>query len=337
MIGGAAVAEEKSPVLQADNLSVEFRTAEGIVHAVNHLDYELREGEALGIVGESGSGKSVSSLAAMRLIPNPPGKIVSGRILYGGKDLAQCTEKEMEKIRGNDISMIFQEPMTSLNPIHTCGSQIAEVLRLHKGMKKKEAMREAVEMMRAVGIANPEMRVRQYPHEMSGGMRQRVMIAMALACRPKILIADEPTTALDVTIQAQILDLIRNLNKEYKTAVIMITHDLGVVNELCDRVIVMYTGRILEEAAAAELFRKPLHPYTIGLLNAIPKIEKEKKALSTIPGVVPNPTEEIVGCSFCPRCDCAMEICSREEPPMRQLEGRKVRCWRYAAGGEQNG
>lgn len=326
--------DKKKPVLQVEDLSVEFRTAEGIVHAVNHLDYTLREGEALGIVGESGSGKSVSSLATMQLIPNPPGKIVGGKIIYEEQDLVQKTEKEMESIRGNDISMIFQEPMTSLNPILTCGDQIAEVLMLHKGLEKKEARKEAVEMMKSVGIANPELRARQYPHQMSGGMRQRIMIAMALACKPKILIADEPTTALDVTIQAQILDLIKTLNEESGTAVIMITHDLGVVNELCQRVIVMYTGRVMEEATTEELFQKPLHPYTIGLLSAIPKIEKEKKALSTIPGVVPNPTEEIVGCSFCPRCSKAKDICSKKEPPMVEVEGRKVKCWLYA-GEEQ--
>lgn len=326
--------DEKKPLLQVNDLSVEFRTAEGVVHAVTHLDYVLHEGEALGIVGESGSGKSVSSLAAMRLIPNPPGKIVGGEILYGGQNLVEKKEKEMEAIRGNEISMIFQEPMTSLNPILTCGNQIAEVLILHKGMKKKEAREAAVEMMKSVGIANPELRAKQYPHQMSGGMRQRVMIAMALACRPKLLIADEPTTALDVTIQAQILDLIKSLNQESHTAVIMITHDLGVVNELCQRVIVMYTGRVMEEATTEELFSKPLHPYTEGLLSAIPKIEKEKKALSTIPGVVPNPTEEIVGCSFCPRCSRAKDVCSKKEPPVVDVEGRKVRCWLYA-GEEQ--
>lgn len=329
------ILDEKKALLQVEDLSVEFRTAEGVVHAVNHLSYSLREGEALGIVGESGSGKSVSSLASMRLIPNPPGKIVNGRILYGGRDLVACTEKEMEKIRGNDISMIFQEPMTSLNPILTCGSQIAEVLKLHKGMKKKEAWSGAIAMMKAVGIANPELRAKQYPHQMSGGMRQRVMIAMALAGRPRILIADEPTTALDVTIQAQILDLIRKLNRESDTAVLMITHDLGVVNELCDRVIVMYTGRIMEEASTDDLFREPLHPYTIGLLNSIPKIEKEKKALPTIPGMVPNPTEEIKGCSFCPRCDRAMKICGEEEPHVVEMKGRRVRCWRYTGKEEE--
>lgn len=321
---------KREAILQIQNLSVEFRTAEGTVRAVNHLDYVLHEKEALGIVGESGSGKSVSSLATMRLIPDPPGKVVNGKILYKKQDLLQATEKEMEAVRGNEISMIFQEPMTSLNPIITCGDQIAEVLILHKGMKKKEARKNAVELMRSVGISNPEMRAVQYPHQMSGGMRQRVMIAMALACRPKILIADEPTTALDVTIQAQILDLIKSMNRESDTAVIMISHDLGVVNELCERVIVMYTGRVMEEADTRELFSKPLHPYTIGLMNAIPKIEKEKKPLLTIPGVVPDPTEEIIGCSFCPRCDRAMEICREKEPPVFNIEGHKVRCWMYS-------
>lgn len=322
--------EERKMLLQVQDLSVEFRTAEGIVHAVNHLDYELHEGEALGIVGESGSGKSVSSLATIQLIPNPPGKVTSGKILYEDENLLDKSEKEMESIRGNNISMIFQEPMTSLNPIISCGDQIAEVLMLHKGLKKREARAEAIDMMKQVGIANPELRAKQYPHQMSGGMRQRVMIAMALACKPKILIADEPTTALDVTIQAQILDLIRSLNEESDTAVIMITHDLGVVNELCQKVIVMYTGRVMEEASTEELFTNPLHPYTIGLLNAIPKIEKEKKRLSTIPGIVPDPTEEIAGCSFGPRCDRAKDICKSKEPPMILVNGRKVRCWLYA-------
>lgn len=322
--------EKKESLLQIQDLSVEFHTAEGIVHAVNHLNYVLHEKEALGIVGESGSGKSVSSLATMRLIPNPPGKVVSGRILYNDQDLLQVSEKEMESIRGNEISMIFQEPMTSLNPIITCGDQIAEVLMLHKGMKKKEASEGAVKLMKSVGISNPELRAKQYPHQMSGGMRQRVMIAMALACKPKILIADEPTTALDVTIQAQILDLIKDLKKLSDTAVIMISHDLGVVNELCDRVIVMYTGRVMEEADTEKLFSRPMHPYTIGLINAIPKIEKEKNQLQTIPGVVPNPTEEITGCSFCPRCSKAMDICREKEPPVFERDGHKVRCWLYS-------
>ena len=318
-------------ILEIKGLCVEFQTAEGTVRAVNRLDYTLSKGEKLGIVGESGSGKSVSSLGIMQLIPNPPGIITQGSILYKGQDLVKYSEKEMQKIRGNEISMIFQEPMTSLNPIIQCGKQIAEPLRLHHGMNKKEAMEKAVEMMKSVGIANAEVRAKEYPHQMSGGMRQRVMIAMALACRPQILIADEPTTALDVTIQAQILDLIRKLNEELGTSVLFITHDLGVVNELCDTVIVMYAGRIVERASTADLFAKPLHPYPVGLLNAIPKITKERAPLETIEGMVPNPTERLEGCSFWPRCPHATEQCKKAEPPVCQMgEDRMVRCWLYA-------
>ena len=323
-------------ILEIKDLCVEFQTVEGTVHAVDHLNYTLHKGEKLGIVGESGSGKSVSSLGMMQLIPNPPGRITGGEILYHGKDLVKASEKEMQKIRGNEISMIFQEPMTSLNPIIRCGKQIAESLRLHRGMKKKEAMEEAVRMMWAVGIANPEVRAHEYPHQMSGGMRQRVMIAMALACQPQILIADEPTTALDVTIQAQILDLIRELNESMGTSVVFITHDLGVVSELCDTVIVMYTGHIVEQAPVKELFESPKHPYTKGLLNAIPKITRERNPLETIEGMVPNPTERIEGCSFSPRCPYATDQCRKAEPPMAELsDGRLVRCWQYAKENEE--
>ena len=323
-------------ILEIKDLCVEFQTVEGTVHAVDHLNYTLHKGEKLGIVGESGSGKSVSSLGMMQLIPNPPGRITGGEILYHGKDLVKASEKEMQKIRGNEISMIFQDPMTSLNPIIKCGKQIAESLRLHRDMKKKEAMEEAVRMMRAVGIANPEVRAHEYPHQMSGGMRQRVMIAMALACDPDILIADEPTTALDVTIQAQILDLIRELNESMGTSVVFITHDLGVVSELCDTVIVMYTGHIVEQAPVKELFESPKHPYTKGLLNAIPKITRERNPLETIEGMVPNPTERIEGCSFSPRCPYATDQCRKAEPPMAELsDGRLVRCWQYAKENEE--
>ena len=287
---------QSEKILEIKDLCVEFKTVEGTVKAINHLNYTLHKGEKLGIVGESGSGKSVSSLGIMQLIPNPPGEIVGGEILYKGQDLVKKSEKDMQKIRGNEISMIFQEPMTSLNPIIKCGRQIAESLRLHRGMNKKEAMEEAIRMMQAVGIANPEVRAHEYPHQMSGGMRQRVMIAMALACQPQILIADEPTTALDVTIQAQILDLIRGLNEQMNTSVLFITHDLGVVSELCDTVIVMYTGRIVEKAPVRELFNDPKHPYTVGLMSAIPRITKDRPPLETIEGVVPNPTEQISGC-----------------------------------------
>ena len=318
-------------LLEIKDLCVEFKTMAGTVHAVDHLSYTLHRGEKLGIVGESGSGKSVSSLAMMQLIPNPPGKVTGGQILYNGKDLVKLSEREMEKIRGNEISMIFQEPMTSLNPIIRCGKQIAESLQLHRGMKKKEAMEEAIKMMQAVGIANPQARAYEYPHQMSGGMRQRVMIAMALACQPQILIADEPTTALDVTIQAQILDLIRDLNQKMNTSVVFITHDLGVVSELCDTVIVMYNGHIVEKAPVADIFREPLHPYTQGLLSAIPRITKERKPLSTIEGMVPNPVERIKGCRFWPRCPKACERCRKEEPSVFSVgENRQVRCWLYA-------
>lgn len=322
---------QSEKLLEIKDLCVEFKTVEGTVKAVNHLNYTLHKGEKLGIVGESGSGKSVSSLGIMQLIPNPPGKITEGEILYKGKDLVKVPEKEMQHIRGNEISMIFQEPMTSLNPIIKCGKQIAESLRLHRGLNKKDAMKEAVHMMRSVGIANPEVRAHEYPHQMSGGMRQRVMIAMALACQPQILIADEPTTALDVTIQAQILDLIRDLNKTMNTSVLFITHDLGVISELCDTVIVMYTGHIVEQAPVRDLFKDPKHPYTIGLLSAIPKITKDRPPLSTIEGIVPNPTERIDGCSFWPRCPHATEKCRQAEPPVVHIsEERQVRCWLYA-------
>ena len=322
-------------ILEIRDLCVQFHTVEGTVSAINHLSYSLHAGEKLGIVGESGSGKSVSSLGIMQLIPNPPGEITHGEIIYKGKDLVKATEREMEKIRGNEISMIFQEPMTSLNPIIRCGAQIAESLRLHRGMNKKEAMREATVMMAQVGIANPEARAYEYPHQMSGGMRQRVMIAMALACQPQILIADEPTTALDVTIQAQILDLIREMNEKRGTSVIFITHDLGVVSELCDKVIIMYTGRIVEQAPVRDLFKNPLHPYTKGLLAAIPRITPDRPPLETIEGTVPNPTEKIEGCSFWPRCPYASEICKTEEPEEIDISAeRKVKCHLYA--GKEN-
>ena len=325
---------EEGKILDVRDLCVQFNTVEGTVQAINHLNYALYKGEKLGIVGESGSGKSVSSLAVMQLIPNPPGRITAGEILYKGQDLVKASEKEMRAIRGNEISMIFQEPMTSLNPIIRCGSQIAESLRLHRGMNKKQAMREAIQMMAAVGIANPAARAYEYPHQMSGGMRQRVMIAMALACQPQILIADEPTTALDVTIQAQILDLIREMNEKHGTSVIFITHDLGVVNELCENAIIMYDGMIVERAPVKEMFHNPLHPYTRGLLSAIPRITPDRPPLETIEGQVPNPTERIPGCSFWPRCPHAADICRQKEPGLYGLKGlREVKCHLYAESG----
>ncbi|MDD6361864.1 MAG: ABC transporter ATP-binding protein [Lachnospiraceae bacterium] len=320
---------QQKPILEVRHLCVDFHTAEGTVHAINDLSYTLMPGEKQGIVGESGSGKSVSSLAIMGLIPNPPGEIVSGQILFHGTDLTKLSDKEMNKIRGDKISMIFQEPMTSLNPILTCGGQIAESLVLHRGMKKKEALSEALRLMQEVGIASPEKRIKEYPHQLSGGMKQRVMIAMALACEPEILICDEPTTALDVTIQAQILDLIRKLNEEKGMSVLMITHDFGVIREISDNVIVMYTGKVVERAPADVIFKEPLHPYTKGLIGSIPRITKERGRLEQIEGMVPNPTEKIEGCTFWPRCPYATEQCRKEDPPTVILGMHQVKCWRY--------
>ena len=283
-----------------------------------------------GVTAVIGGGGKTTLLRQLKPTLAPHGRL-SGEILFEGKDVMAMSDSELRHMRGGQISMIFQEPMTSLNPIIRCGKQIAESLRLHRGMKKKEAMEEAIKMMQAVGIANPQARAYEYPHQMSGGMRQRVMIAMALACQPQILIADEPTTALDVTIQAQILDLIRDLNQEMNTSVVFITHDLGVVSELCDTVIVMYNGHIVEKAPTADIFREPLHPYTQGLLSAIPRITKERKPLSTIEGMVPNPVERIKGCRFWPRCPKACDRCRKEEPPVFSVgEDRQVRCWLYA-------
>ena len=330
------------PLLRIDNLSIAFSKQDETRTVVSDLTLQIQRGETLALVGESGSGKSVSALSILRLLPSPPVSYPQGDILFHGRSLLHADEQTLRGIRGNKIAMIFQEPMTSLNPILRCGKQIAESLRLHRGMKKKEAMDEAIRMMQAVGIANPAVRAYEYPHQMSGGMRQRVMIAMALACQPQILIADEPTTALDVTIQAQILDLIRHLNETMKTSVVFITHDLGVVSELCDTVIVMYTGHIVEQAPVREIFDNPLHPYTQGLLSAIPKITRERNPLSTIEGMVPNPTDKITGCSFWPRCPYATERCKQEEPPVFSAgENRKVRCWRYdnlneTTGGSDN-
>lgn len=314
-------------LLEIKDLCVEFKTMAGTVHAVDHLSYTLHRGEKLGIVGESGSGKSVSSLAMMQLIPNPPGKVTGGQILYNGKDLVKLSEREMEKIRGNEISMIFQEPMTSLNPIIRCGKQIAESLQLHRGMKKKEAMEEAIKMMQAVGIANPQARDYEYPHQMSGGMRQRVMIAMALCCNPGLLIADEPTTALDVTIQAQIMALLRSLQKESGMSMILITHDIGLVASMADRVIVMYAGQMIEEAPVKELFAAPAHPYTKALLQTVPGIYDEKdRELVAIPGMVPENYDSIPGCRFADRCAFRIKGCDQPQSYRQIGEGHFVRC-----------
>jgi len=306
-------------LLEIEDLRTYFFTRDGIVRAVDGVSLSVGSGETLGVVGESGCGKSVTSLSILRLIPSPPGRIVSGAIRFDGRDLLKLTQAEMRDIRGNEISMIFQEPMTSLNPVLTISRQIGETLMLHQGLGAKAAAGRAVEMLRLVKIPEPERRARQYPHELSGGMRQRVMIAMALACNPKLLIADEPTTALDVTIQAQILDLMRELKQKTGTAIILITHDLGVVAEMAERVVVMYAGRKVEEAPVKELFRNPRHPYTVGLMTSIPRLgatrgRTEPPRLAEIPGMVPSLKEAILGCAFAPRCPYATERCRRETP-----------------------
>jgi oligopeptide/dipeptide ABC transporter ATP-binding protein len=319
-------------ILQIEDLQTHFFTAIGTVRAVDGVSYALKSGEILGVVGESGCGKSVTALSILRLIANPPGRIVGGAIRFEGRNLLELSESEMERIRGNDISMIFQEPMTSLNPLFTVGWQISEAIALHQGLSKRDAWDKAVEMLRRVQIPEPERRAHAYPHQMSGGMRQRVMIAMALSCNPKVLIADEPTTALDVTIQAQILDLMRDLQETLGTAIILITHDMGVVAENADRVVVMYAGRKVEEAAAAELFDNPGHPYTQGLLGSIPHLDtaahSRRTRLNEIKGMVPSLFNLPAGCSFAPRCSLATDQCRATVPPLEQHRpGHWVACW----------
>ncbi|MFC5847837.1 ABC transporter ATP-binding protein [Deinococcus petrolearius] len=330
-------------LLAVNNLKTYFSTDDGVVKSVDGVTFHIKKGETLAVVGESGSGKSVTSLSVMRLIPMPPGKIVDGEILFTGKDgtqknLVTISEAEMRKIRGNDISMIFQEPMTSLNPVYTVGDQIAEAVMLHQNKNRKDAMGVATDMLRFVGIPAPEKRVNEYPHQMSGGMRQRVMIAMALSCNPALLIADEPTTALDVTIQAQILDLMRKLQRDIGMSILFITHNLGVVAEMADRVVVMYGGRVVEEGDVIEIFKAPRHPYTMGLLNSIPRPGGEheyvpgqpKKRLEAIPGNVPNPLNLPPGCSFEPRCKFAVPECSQAVPPLEDTGGgHTARCIRW--------
>jgi peptide/nickel transport system ATP-binding protein len=310
-----------TPLLAIEDLQTHFFTRDGVVRAVDGVSYAVEAGETLAVVGESGCGKSVTALSILRLVPSPPGRVVGGAIRFEGVDLLQIGEGEMRRIRGNEISMIFQEPMTSLNPVLTVSRQITETLILHQGLTARAAAARAIEMLRLVRIPEPERRARQYPHELSGGMRQRVMIAMALACHPKLLIADEPTTALDVTIQAQILDLMRELKSEIGAAIILITHDLGVVAEMAQRVVVMYAGRKVEEAPVGDLFRRPQHPYTLGLLASVPRLgatlgRAEPPRLAEIPGTVPSLRDPIVGCAFAPRCAYATERCSREAPPL---------------------
>ncbi len=320
-------------LLEVRNLQTHFPTRAGLVRAVDGVNFHLDRGELLGLVGESGCGKSITALSVMRLVA-PPGKIVSGEILFDGKDLLKLSDAEMREMRGDDIAMIFQDPMTSLNPVFTVGEQIAEALRLHRKMSRNQARQATIDAMREVAIPDPARRVNDYPHQLSGGMRQRVMIAMALACNPKLLIADEPTTALDVTIQAQILELLDDLRKQRDLAVLLITHDLGVVAEVADRVAVMYTGRIVEESPVDEVFARPRHPYTEGLLRSVPKLTStqivQKERLETIEGVVPKPTDLPPGCHFAPRCPHRMPRCTEGHIPLYQLEGSvQVRCVLY--------
>lgn len=330
-------------LLHIKDLRTYFYSSEGICRAVDGIDLELDAGQTLGLVGESGCGKTVTALSILRLIPQPAGRIVSGEILFKGLDLLKLSKEEMRRIRGNDISMIFQEPMTALNPVFTIGNQIAESLILHQKMNRKEAMEKAIELLKTVEIPVPEQRVREYPHQMSGGMRQRAMIAMALACNPQILIADEPTTALDVTIQAQILDLIAKLKTEFNTAVVLITHDLGVVAETAQKVAVMYAGKVVENGTVEDIFLRPQHPYTQGLLQSLPRLRTGREAalrqaqgeagaergrLTEIPGNVPSLYDLPVGCKFAPRCSYAMDICRSKEPVLKDTEkGHSASCW----------
>lgn len=327
-----AVMTERKIILEVKDLQTTFFTDDGVIPSVDYVDFHVREGEILGIVGESGCGKSVTSLSIMGLVPSPPGKITNGQILFKGKDLTKLSEREMRKIRGNEIAMIFQEPMTSLNPLFKIGNQLIEAISLHKkGWSKKETKARAIEMLKLVGLPRVEELMKEYPHQLSGGMRQRVMIAMALVCDPQVLIADEPTTALDVTIQAQILKLMRELNERLNTAVILITHDLGVVAETCERVVVMYAGKVVEEGSVNTIFTNPEHPYTKGLIASVPDMRYKKQRLYSIPGSVPKPGTIKQGCRFAERCEFAFERCKVENPPIYETsEGHKTRCFLYA-------
>jgi oligopeptide/dipeptide ABC transporter ATP-binding protein len=319
------------PLLSVRNLKTYFYTDEGVVKAVDGLSYDLYPGETLGIVGESGSGKSVHALSIMRLIPSPPGKIVDGQILFRGQDLLRLPEEQMRQIRGNRIAMIFQEPMTSLNPVLTVGEQIAEAVMLHQRLDRRAAWERAIEMLEKVKIPSARERVRDYPHQFSGGMRQRVMIAMALSCNPDILIADEPTTALDVTIQAQILDLMRELQKEFGMAIILITHNLGVVAEMCDDVVVMYAGKAVEHTDVYRTFKEPKHPYTWGLLQSIPKLSERTERLVPIEGQPPSLIDLPPGCAFAPRCPFVMEACTQADPPDYAVAAEHTaKCYLYS-------
>jgi oligopeptide/dipeptide ABC transporter ATP-binding protein len=313
-------------LLELRNLVTKFKSQDGTFTAVNGVSLSVAPGESVGIVGESGCGKSVTAMSVMRLLKAPPA-IIEGEVLFEGRDLLKLDKKAMQGIRGNEIAMIFQEPMTSLNPVYTCGRQIEEAIRFHQGLDKAAAREKTIQILDMVGIPLPAQRADEYPHQLSGGMRQRVMIAMALSCHPKLLIADEPTTALDVTIQAQIMELIKALRAELGMALILITHDLGVVADMTDRVIVMYAGDVVEEADVRSVFKDPLHPYTQGLLASIPKLSGAKGPLHVIEGVVPSPNEMPKGCRFAPRCDRCMARCVQERPPLKTIHGHSVRCW----------
>jgi len=313
-------------LLDLRSLQTYFFTSDGLAKAVDGVSYQLHRGETLGVVGKSGCGKSVSALSVLRLVPDPPGRIVGGEIMFEGTNLLKLSRAEMRRIRGNEIAMIFQEPMTSLNPVFTIGNQISEAIILHQRLSKRDALAKSIEMLKKVGIATPERRVHEYPHQLSGGMRQRAMIAMALSCNPKLLIADEPTTALDVTIQAQILDLMFSLKDEIGMAIMLITHNLGVVAETARRVVVMYSGKVVEEGPVLEIFKQPQHPYTQGLLRSLPRLEEKaagkKVRLQEIVGMVPSPYNLPTGCKFHPRCPKAQAICREKEPPLEKLPGR---------------
>jgi oligopeptide/dipeptide ABC transporter ATP-binding protein len=322
--------QNKELILSVQNLQTHFKTDAGTVKAVDGVSFELHKGETLGIVGESGSGKSVSNMSILGLIPSPPGKIVGGEVMFNGEDLLKKSNQEMRQIRGGKISMIFQDPMTSLNPFLKISTQMVETIVLHQGLNKKEAKEKAIEMLDLVSIPNPKKRVDNYPHQFSGGMRQRVMIAMALSCNPEILIADEPTTALDVTIQAQIIEIINKLKTRLNTAVIMITHDLGVVAGMTENICVMYAGRVVEKASTTDLFNDPKHPYTQGLINSVPRPDKKNTRLYSIPGSPPNLIDLPDCCPFYPRCDKAMDICRKKYPETTTLENKtQVNCWLY--------
>nr|WP_245350138.1 ABC transporter ATP-binding protein [Cytobacillus eiseniae] len=326
--------------MDVKQLRTSFFSEDGEIPAVDEVSFSVNKGEILGIVGESGCGKSVTSLSIMKLIPQPPGKIVGGEILLNGENLVASSEKRMREIRGNEVAMIFQEPMTSLNPLFTIGNQLIEGIKIHTKIGKKEAFQQAVDMLKLVGLPRAEQIMNDYPHQLSGGMRQRVMIAMALSCHPKLLIADEPTTALDVTIQAQILSLMKDLNEKLDTAIVLITHDLGVVAEVCERVIVMYAGKVVEEAPVMEIFKNPKHPYTLGLLQSVPDVRENKERLYSIPGNVPKPGSIKTGCRFAARCEFVHDRCLTDNPPLYKVNGAEehtVRCFLHEQGGAVSG